>query len=97
MHSSLPVYYRPMSERFAGVDGLILTINEVILIPVNVSSAHALKREHLDPLYQNLPVNIRSKSWKFVWVVPEDETGEALIKRKFDVKGDWPDIGFYWC
>ena len=95
--SLLPIYYRPTSERFAGVDGLILTPDEVILIQVTVSSAHALKKEHLDPLYQNLPVNIRSKPWKFVWVVPEDEIGEALIKRRFDVKGEWPDIRFYWC
>jgi len=95
--SLLPTYYRPMSERFAGVHGLILTTNDVILIQVTVSSTHALKKEHLGPLYQNLPVRIRSKSWKFVWVVPEDEIGKALFDRKFDIKGDWPAIRFYWC
>ena len=93
----LPIYYTPASERFAGVDGLILTADVVILIQVTVSSAHALKREHLVPLYDNLPASIRNKPWKFVWVVPERDIGEVLVTRKFDVDGDWPKIGFYWC
>jgi len=96
-HLPLPIYYRPTSERFAGVDGLILTDDAVVLIQVTVSSAHALKTKHLVPLYNNLPTSIRNKPWKFVWVVPEREVGEALANRKFDVHGDWPTIGFYWC
>ena len=79
------------------MDGLILTTNGVILLQVTVSSAHELKKAHLGPLYKNISISISSKSWKFVWVVPEDEIGEALINRNFDVKGDWPDIRFYWC
>jgi hypothetical protein len=93
----LPIYYRPTSERIAGVDGLIITADAVVLIRVTVSSAHALKREHLVPLYNNLPASIRKKPWNFVWVVPERDVGEALAKRKFNVDGDWPKIGFYWC
>ena len=79
------------------MDGLILTDDAVVLIRVTASFAHALKREHLVPLYNNLPVSIRNKPWKFVWVVPERDVGEALAKRKFSVHGDWPEIGFYWC
>ena len=84
---SLPIYYRPTSERFPGVDGLILTSDGIVLIQVTVSSGHKLKREHLVPLYQNLPPGIRNTPWKFVWVVPEDDIGEVLVNRKFDVLG----------
>ena len=94
---SLPIYYRPASERFAGVDGLILTSDGIVLIQVTVSSKHKLKKEHLPPLYQNLPPGIRSRPWKFVWVVPEDDIGEVLVSRKFDLLGPWPQIEFYWC
>jgi len=96
----LPIYYRPTSERFAGVDGLILVADAVVLIQVTVSVTHALKREHLVPLYNNLPIRIRNRPWRFVWVVPERDVGEALIKRTFNVDGGQPDIpkiGFYWC
>jgi hypothetical protein len=95
--SSLPIYCRPTSERFAGVDGLILASDAVVLIQVTVSSAHALKKEHLVPLYENLPASIRDRPWKFVWVVPESSIGKVLAKRKFDVRGDWPKVEFYWC
>ena len=95
--SDLPVYYRPTSERSLGVDGFILTADAVVLIQVTVSPAHALKREHLVLLYDNLPTSIRDKPWKFVWVVPERDVGEALRKRKFNVDGNWSKIGFYWC
>ena len=95
--SHLPIYYRPTSERIPGVDGLILTANAVVLLQVTVSPAHALKKEHLVPLYSHLPPSIRGKPWKFVWVVPERDVGEALRKRKFDVNGDWGKIEFYWC
>ena len=94
---SLPIYYRPTSECFAGVDGLILMSDAVVLIQVTVSSTHALKKEHLVSLYENLPVSIRKRPWKFVWVVPECDVGEALAERRFDVGGDWPKIQFYWC
>jgi len=93
----LPVYYRPTSERFAGVDGLIITADAVVLIQVTVSTTHALKKEHIVPLYDNLPASIRGKPWKFVWVVPERGVGEMLAKRRFDVGGVWPTIRFYWC
>ena len=93
----LPAYYRPTSERFPGVDGLILRPNTVVLIQVTVSSAHALKKEHLALLYNNLPVSIRDKPWTFVWVVPDREVGEALAKRRFNARGAWPMIVFYWC
>jgi len=93
----LPIYYRLTSELFSGVDGLILTADAVILIQVTVSATHALKKDHLVPLYDNLPASIRSKPWKFVWVVPERDVGEALVKQKFNVQGDWSVIGFYWC
>ena len=93
----LPIYYRPTSERFAGVDGLIVTDDAVILIQATVSSTHALKKKHLVPLYDNLPDRIRRRPWKFVWVVPERDVGEALTKRKFNVLGVWPKIEFYWC
>ena len=94
---SLPIYYRPTSECFAGVDGLILMSDAVVLIQVTVSSTHALKKERLVLLYENLPVSIRKRPWKFVWVVPECDVGEVLAKRRFDVGGDWPTIQFYWC
>ena len=94
---SLPIYYPSTSERFPGVDGLILTFDAVVLIQVTVSTTHALKKEHIVPLYDNLPASIRGKPWKFVWVVPERGVGEMLAKRRFDVGGVWPTIRFYWC
>lgn len=92
-----PIYYSPTSELFESVDGLILTTDTVILIQVTVSWRHALKKQCLVELYNHLPVSIRSKSWKFVWVVPEDDVGKRLVGRKFDVSGDWHHIEFYWC
>ena len=59
---SPPIYYSLASERFLGVDGLILTFDAVVLIKVTVSSAHALKKEHLAPLHDNLPASIRNRS-----------------------------------
>ena len=79
------------------MDGLILAPDAVVLMQVTVSSRHALKKDHIIPLYNNLPVSIRHKLWKFVWVVPDRGVGEALAKRKFNVSGAWPTIEFYWC
>jgi hypothetical protein len=42
------------------------------------SPAHALKKEHLVPLYNNLPASVQDRPWKFVWVVPERDIGEVL-------------------
>ena len=78
----LPTLYRPTSERIPGVDGLILTPDAVVSIQVTVFSVHALKKDHPIPLYNNLPVSIRDKRWKFVWVVPGHEVGEALAERR---------------
>jgi len=96
----LPIYYHPTSERFPGVDGLIVTADAVVLIQITVSVTHALKREHLVPLYNHLPSTIRDKPWRFVWVVPENDVGEVLVKRRFNVDGGQPKIPkieFYWC
>ena len=93
----LPIYYRTTSEHLPGVDGLILTFDAVVLIQVTVSSAHALKKEYLVPLYNNLPASIRDRLWKFVWIVPERDIGEALAQRRFNISRDWPTISFYWC
>ena len=46
------------------VDVIILTSHAVILIQVTVSSVHVLKREHVVPLYANIPANIRNKTRK---------------------------------
>jgi hypothetical protein len=93
----LPIYYRPTSERFPGVDGLILTADAVVLIQVTVSSAHALKREHLVPLYNNLPAAFAISHGSSCGWYLNAMLARRLRKRKFNVDGDWPKIGFYWC
>ena len=75
------------------MDG-ILTSHAVILIQLTVSSAHALKREHLVPLYANILASVRNKTWKFVWVVPESGIGEAFVRQTFDGGEISPDTIF---
>jgi hypothetical protein len=61
------------------------------LDPVTVSSAHVLKREHLVPLYTNIPNRQYSQQdTEVVWVVTESGIGEVLVRRTFDVSGNWP-------
>lgn len=63
---------------------------------VTVPLAHAWKREHLVLMYENILANICNRPGKFVWLISRRDTGEVLAERKFNHRGDWFEIEFYW-